>query len=177
MNNQNKKSLNDILEEYQKIENELINNNGEVSDELEKKLDIHKLELGDKLNGYEHFVRYLKSKIEYLKNMEEHYANRRKILENSIKRCKKSMVSSLLVMGKDKIKTDDFNFALGKSERWSINLELLDENHKEELLNEDLAESIFKAKLNNIKEKYINISSSDLPDWIEIEHSDYIKVR
>ena len=35
----------------------------------------------------------------------------------------------------------------------------------------------FKAKLNNIKEKYININSSDLPDWIEIEHSDYIKVR
>ena len=52
------------------------------------------------------------------------------------------MVSSLLITGKDKIKTDDFNFALGKSERWSINLELLDENHKEELLNEDLAESI-----------------------------------
>ena len=41
MDNQGKKSLNDILEEYQKIENELINNDGEMSDELEKKLNIH----------------------------------------------------------------------------------------------------------------------------------------
>ena len=31
MDNQRKKSLNDILEEYQKIENELINSNGEIS--------------------------------------------------------------------------------------------------------------------------------------------------
>ena len=177
MSDQNKKSLNDILEEYQKIENELINNDGEMSDELEKKLNIHEVELGDKLNGYEHFVRYLKSKIEYLKNMEEHYAKRRKILENSIKRCKKSMVSSLLITGKDKIKTDDFNFSLGKSARWSIDLELLDDAHKEELINKNLAENIFKAKLNNIKETYTNIDSSDLPDWIQVEQSDYIKVR
>ena len=67
MDNQRKKSLNDILEEYQKIENELINSNGEISSDLEQKLDLHELELGEKLNGYEHFVRYLKSKIEYLK--------------------------------------------------------------------------------------------------------------
>ena len=177
MSSQNKKSLNDILEEYQKIENELINNNGEISSELEEQLNLHELELGDKLNGYEHFVRYLKSKIEYLKNMEQHYANRRKILENSIKRCKKSMVTSLLITGKNKIKTDDFNFNLGKSERWSIDLELLDDNYKKELEDQDLIESTFKAKLNNIKEKYANIDSLDLPDWIQIEHSDYIKVR
>ena len=31
MDNQRKKSLNDILEEYQKIENELINSNGEIN--------------------------------------------------------------------------------------------------------------------------------------------------
>ena len=177
MSNQNKKSLNDILEEYQKIENELINNDGEISDELEKKLNIHESELGDKLNGYEHFVRYLKSKIEYLKNMELHYSNRRKVLENSIKRCKKSMTSSLLITGKDKVKTDDFNFSLGKSQRWSINLELLDDKHKQELVGEDLIEYSFKAKLNNIKEKYASEDSSDLPDWIEIEYSDHIKVR
>ena len=87
------------------------------------------------------------------------------------------MVSSLLITGKDKIKTDDFNFSLGKSARWSIDLELLDDAHKEELINKNLAENIFKAKLNNIKETYSNIDSSDLPDWVQIEQSDYIKVR
>ena len=177
MDNQRKKSLNDILEEYQKIENELINSNGEISSDLEQKLDLHELELGEKLNGYEHFVRYLKSKIEYLKNMEDHYANRRKILENSIKRFKSSMTNSLLITGKNKIKTDDFNFSLGKSQRWSIDVELLDDDNQKELVQQDLAENVFKAKLNNIKEKYSNMDSSDLPDWIQIEESDYIKVR
>ena len=166
MDKNNNKSLNDILEEYQKIENELINSDGEISSELEEKLNLHELELADKLNGYEHFVRYLKSKIEYLKNMELHYSNRRKVLENSIKRCKKSMTSSLLITGKDKVKTDDFNFSLGKSQRWSINLELLDDKHKQELVDEDLIEYSFKAKLNNIKEKYASEDSSDFPDWI-----------
>ena len=73
MENKNKKSLNDILEDYQKIENELISNDGEVSESLEEKLNLHEKELGEKLDGYEHFVRYLKSKIEYLKNMEGHF--------------------------------------------------------------------------------------------------------
>jgi len=177
MDNENKKSLNDILNEYQIIENELISSDGEISEELENKLNLHEKELGDKLDGYEHFVRYLKGKIEYLKNMENHYANRRKILENSIKKCKNSMTASLLITGKNKIKTDDFNFSLGKSERWSIDLELLDDDNKTELVNQDLAESVFKAKISVIKEKYSNVDSHDLPDWIQIEESDYIKVR
>ena len=44
MDNERKKSLNDILEEYQKIENELINSNGEISSDVEQKLDLHELE-------------------------------------------------------------------------------------------------------------------------------------
>ena len=66
----NKKSLNDILNDYQILENELISSNGEINEDLENKLNLHEKELGDKLDGYEHFVRYLKGKIEYLKSME-----------------------------------------------------------------------------------------------------------
>ena len=127
MENKNKKSLNDILEDYQKIENELISNDGEVSESLEEKLNLHEKELGEKLDGYEHFVRYLKSKIEYLKNMEGHFSKRRKVLENSIKRCKNSMTSSLLITGKSKIQTNDFNFTLGKSQKWSVDIDLLND--------------------------------------------------
>ena len=64
----NKKSLNDILNDYQILENELISSNGEINEDLENKLNLHEKELGDKLDGYEHFVRYLKGKIEYLKS-------------------------------------------------------------------------------------------------------------
>ena len=78
-----KKTLNDILSNYQEIENSLIDNDGELSDDIEEKLRINNLDLSEKLNGYEKFVRYLKHQTEYLKTMEDHYAKRRKTIENT----------------------------------------------------------------------------------------------
>ena len=175
MNDEIKRSLNDILEDYQKIENELINNNGEMTEELEAILNVNETELENKLNGYEHFVRYLKTKIDYLKKMEEHYSKRRKTLENSIIRCKTSMINALLIKGQYKLKTDDFNFSLGKSEKWSINTDLLEEKEKLNLIENGLAENVFKPKLSDIKNKFNN-DENDIPDWIEVEKSDFIKV-
>ena len=83
----NKKTLNDILSNYQDLEKDLIENDGELTDDIEDKLRINNLDLSEKLNGYEKFVRYLKHQSEYLKSMEEHYTKRRKTIENSILRC------------------------------------------------------------------------------------------
>ncbi len=177
MENNNKKSLNDILEDYQKIENELIAGDGEISELLEEKLNLHEKELGDKLNGYEHFVRYLKSKIEYLKNMENHFSNRRKVLENSIKRCKNSMTNSLVVTGKNKVETNDFNFSLGKSQKWSIDMDLLDDIQKVDLVEKGLAENVFQIKLADVKTEYSDINDEEKPEWIKIEENNFIKVR
>ena len=107
-----KKSLNQILEDYQKIENILITNDGVIDESLEELLSINETELENKLDGYEHFVRYLKSKIDYLKSMEDHYNKRRKTLENSIIRCRKSMTQALIMTDKTKVKTQDFNFSI-----------------------------------------------------------------
>ena len=175
--NDNNKSLNDILNEYQLLENELISTNGEISEDLESKLNLHEKELGEKLDGYEHFVRYLKGKVEYLKSMENHYSKRRKVLENSIKRCKNSMTSSLVITGKNKIQTSDFNFSLGKSQKWSINIEIMNEDDKVELIDKNLAENTFQVKLSDIKTEFSNIDSEDIPEWINIEETDFIKVR
>jgi len=175
--NDNNKSLNDILNEYQLLENELISTNGEINEDLESKLNLHEKELGEKLDGYEHFVRYLKGKVEYLKSMENHYSKRRKVLENSIKRCKNSMTSSLVITGKNKIQTSDFNFSLGKSQKWSINIEIMNENDKVELIDKNLAENTFQVKLSDIKTEFSNTDSEDIPEWINIEETDFIKVR
>tara|TARA_Y100001970_G_scaffold6231_1_gene7093 strand:+ start:75 stop:605 length:531 start_codon:yes stop_codon:yes gene_type:complete len=175
--NDNNKSLNDILNEYQLLENELISTNGEMDEDLENKLNLHEKELGEKLDGYEHFVRYLKGKVEYLKSMENHYSKRRKVLENSIKRCKNSMTSSLVITGKNKIQTSDFNFSLGKSQKWSINIEIMNEDDKVELIDKNLAENTFQVKLSDIKTEFSNIDSEDIPEWINIEETDFIKVR
>ena len=74
-----KKTLNSILEDYQSIEMKIIDNEGEINENIEKLLDINESEIKDKLDGYEGFVKYLQGQIEYLKNMENHYNKRRKV--------------------------------------------------------------------------------------------------
>ena len=102
------KSLQDILTNYQEIEMQLVESQGEINEELESLLSINESELSDKLDGYQKFIRYLRGQIEYLTEMEDLYSKRRKILENSIKKCKGSMVSALSITGKNKIRTKEF---------------------------------------------------------------------
>jgi len=169
----NSKSLNDILIKFQSLESELIENGGEISSDIEKKLSINDSDLSEKMNGYEKFVRYLKHQSEYLHSMEEHYVKRRKVIDNSIKRCKESMVNALKITGKNKLKTDEFNFSIGKSKKWNVIESDLDEELKDLLLSSGLAENKFKPHLNAIKDKY---SEDDLPEWIEITENDFIRV-
>ena len=77
-----KKTLNDILLNYQSIEVELIENNGEITENIEKELLLNESDLEEKMDGYEKFTRYLKHQSEYLKSLEEHYNKRRKIIDN-----------------------------------------------------------------------------------------------
>ena len=91
------------------------------------------------------------------------------------KRCRESMINALVMTDKNKIKTDDFNFSLGKSKKWCINPDSLNDKTKNDLIKDGLAENIFKIKLVNIKNKFSE--SKEIPDWIKIEESDFIKVR
>ena len=87
------------------------------------------------------------------------------------------MTSSLLLTGKNKIQTSDFNYSLGKSKKWSINEDLINEDQRQELINKELAENIFQIKLSDIKSEYKTMDSTDLPEWINIDESEFIKVR
>ena len=171
----NKKTLQEILQDYQRLENKLIENNGEINETLEQMLDINDSELDDKLDGYEKFVRYLKGQIEYLKNMENHYNGRRRVFENTIKSCRDSMVNALVVTGKEKVKTSDFNFHLGSSEKWSIDFDEISEEELKELVENNLAETSIKPKMNEIKVNYKG--KDNIPKWISIIESKHIKVR
>ena len=166
-------SLNDILSNYQSLELELIENGGELTEDLEKKICINSDELSDKMDGYEKFIRYLKNQSEYLQKMEQHYNKRRRVIENSIKRCKNSMINALKLTGKEKLKTNEFNFSISVSKRWKINESNLDDKLKLLLVSKGLAEQSFKPMLTEIKNEYKN---KELPEWIEIIENDYIRV-
>tara|TARA_B100001029_G_C15038573_1_gene441929 strand:+ start:970 stop:1485 length:516 start_codon:yes stop_codon:yes gene_type:complete len=166
-------SLNDILSNYQSLELELIENGGELTEDLEKKICINSDELSDKMDGYEKFIRYLKNQSEYLQKMEQHYNKRRRVIENSIKRCKNSMINALKLTGKEKLKTNEFNFSISVSKRWKINESNLDDKLKLLLVSKGLAEQSFKPMLTEIKNEYKN---KELPEWLEIIENDYIRV-
>ena len=172
----NKKTLNDILEDYQKIEMTIIDNEGEVNDNLEDLLELNKCELKDKLDGYENFVKYLDGQISYLKDMEAHYNKRRKILEKSIVRCKDSMVRALNFTDNLKVKTLNYNFSLCESESWSIDLENIDSTIKQQLIKKNLAELVFKPSISEIKSEYKELSDEKRPKWLLVEKKKYVRV-
>ncbi len=171
----NKKTLHDIISNYQQIEMQLIESGGEINEVLESLLSINESELNDKLDGYEKFTRYLKGQIDYLKSMESLYVKRRKILENSIQKCRQSMVSALTVTGKNKIRTKEFNFSIGKTEKWEVEIEQLSDEIKNNLIKEDCAENIFKLNLSKFKNKYKN-DTENIPDWINVSENLFIRV-
>ena len=173
MNNKNK-SLNALMNEYQKIESQIIENEGEINDSMDELISENNADIESKFNNYERFTRYLNGQIEHLKKMEAHYAKRRKILENSVNKLRTNLVEAIKITGEASIKTSEFNFTLCKSEKWTVNAEEVDDNLKAELIQAGMAEEIFKPHINKIKAEYKAELSK--PSWIQISESDFIKV-
>ncbi len=171
----NKKSLNEILESYQSIEMMLVDNEGVINEDIEKLLDINETDLKSKLDSYQGFSKYLEGQISYLKVMESHYAKRRKVLENSIRRCKESMVNALSVIDTGKIKTSNYNFSLGESESWTVDVDDIDDSLKESLIEKGLAENVFKISMNELKKEYKSIEKEKRPRWIKVSNKKYVR--
>ena len=57
------KSLNTILESYQSLEMQIVENDGVVDNDIEQLLDINESDLKDKLDGYQGFIKYLEGDI------------------------------------------------------------------------------------------------------------------
>ena len=154
----------------------IIDNDGEIDNLIEDSLEINESELKDKLDGYEGFVKYLEGQVSYLKEMEAHYLKRRKVLEKSIKKCKNSMVRALSLTDVNKVKTLNYNFSLCESESWDADIEEIDQNEKNKLIKEGLAENIFKLSMSNIKSYYKSSPNANVPKWIKISKNPYIRI-
>ena len=176
MSEQNKKTLNDILDDYHLIESKIIENDGELDDDLETMLSLNTSELEVKLDGYEGFVKYLDGQINYLKEMETHYMKRMKVLVNTKKKCRDSMVRAFSATDSKKIKTSNYNFSVCESESWSVDTENLTEDLKSDMIHNGLAKNIFKVSVSDVKNKYKEGSEVDKPEWITIDRKKYIRV-
>ena len=122
----------------------------------------------------EGFIKYLDGQISYLKDMETHYNKRRRVLENSISKCKESMVRALDLTDNNKIKTFNYNFSLCESESWKLNEDDLEDTIKEELIDKGLAKLIFKPSMSEIKSEYKELSDEKRPKWLLVEKKKYV---
>jgi len=84
-------------------------------EELKFAIDSVTGEIDEKLEGYAMVVKNLESDIEGLKAEEKRLADRRKSLENGVKRMKEAMHDTLLMTGERKLKTPKFTISLRKS--------------------------------------------------------------
>ena len=83
------------------------------------------------------------------------------------------MLNAMLVLGKNKVKTVEYSFSVGETERWNIDLDIMTESVKNNLVNQGLADNIFKPNLTQIKNEY----KEDIPEWISIEKNKHLRVK
>ncbi|MFM9535730.1 siphovirus Gp157 family protein [Lysinibacillus sp. IITD104] len=82
---------------------------------LEDTLESIELATADKLEGYAMVIKNVESDIDGLRAEEKRLAERRKAMENNVKRMKDSMYEALLTVEGNRLKTDKFTFSFRKS--------------------------------------------------------------
>ena len=157
--------LNDLIAEFHELEDLIIEAGGEVTPEIETLLNSNSEAMNDKLDKYENLKRYLKGQIEYLKSQENHYKKRRNALSNTIKWISESQTSVLMQTDKTKLKTDEYNYSIRRTESVVIDEPIMTNKDKSLLISLNLAESVIKINKSDVKKAYKN--EDILPEWLK----------
>lgn len=139
-------TLYELQENYTNIQM-LIESGEYTAEELQFAIDAVKDEIEKKLEGYAMIVKNLESDIEGLKAEEKRLAERRKSLENGVRRMKEAMQGVLIQTGSNSVKTSKFTVSLRKSTAVMI--------ENEELI----PEQFFRVK----KE----VNKSEISNWLK----------
>lgn len=87
----------------------------EGAEGLEDTLEALNDALEDKAEGYGRVIRNLEAQANALREEEKRLADRRRSIENNIKKLKENLQASMKFMGKTKIKTNLFSFSIAKN--------------------------------------------------------------
>ncbi|AXH74557.1 MAG: Mu Gam-like end protection [crAssphage sp. isolate ctbg_1] len=115
------KSLYDITVSFNAIFNELEDNGGELTPELEEELTITEANYKEKLENYACVIRDYESYVITLKAEIERLNSRKKNIENRVARLKQNMLEAILKFGP--VETPKFKIGTRKSKSVEINSE------------------------------------------------------
>lgn len=142
--------------------------NGEIDEEtMQDTLESIECEIEEKAENYAKVIRNLESDAEMLKKEEERLYNRRKTIENNIKRIKTNLENCMIAVDKKKFKTDLFSFNIQK------NAPALVIDNKNSIPAEYLIQQEPKVDTVNLK-KYLKENKAD---FAHLEQSESLRIR
>ena len=142
--------------------------NGEIDEEtMQGTLESIECEIEEKAENYAKVIRNLESDAEMLKKEEERLYNRRKTIENNIKRIKTNLENCMIAVDKKKFKTDLFSFNIQK------NTPTLVIDNKNSIPAEYLIQQEPKVDTVNLK-KYLKENEAD---FAHLEQSESLRIR
>lgn len=126
-------------------------------------------ELSEKLENYASVIKNIESDAVGIKAEEARLAERRKSMENSIKRMKENMQNVMVAAGQLKVKGEKFNFTVQKN---PPSLKVLDEN----LIPQNF---VTVQEVKNIDKKAIltELKNGAEIDGVEIQQGESIRIR
>ena len=142
--------------------------NGEIDEEtMQGTLESIECEIEVKAENYAKVIRNLESDAEMLKKEEERLYERRKTIENNIKRIKTNLENCMIAVDKKKFKTDLFSFNIQK------NAPALIIDNKNSIPAEYLIQQEPKVDTVNLK-KYLKENKAD---FAHLEQSESLRIR
>ena len=127
-------------------------------------------EIEDKADGYAKVLKQMESDVVGLKAEEARLNERRKVLENNMKRMKTSLQEAMEVTGKRKFKTDLFSFGIQKNPASVV----MDEQYIENIPEEYLIQQ--DPKIDKMKIKEDLKAGKDL-GFAHLEQTESLRIR
>ena len=110
-------SIYNITTEFLQLEDELIENGGELTPELEQSLIINKDELQHKSIQYGYVIKSLSDNVDAIDNEIKRLQSIKKVNENAIDRLKDTLSSAMQLFGIPELKTPTLKINFRKSEQ------------------------------------------------------------
>lgn len=142
-----------IEQEYMILADEIINNLGELTPELEERLMINQSQLESKGKGYGYVIKDIESEIDVIDNEIKRLAALKKQRTNAVDKLKTSLSQAMQLFDISELKTPTLKINFRKSESVDIaDLNLLESEYKKVTITETADKTAIKDAIKNGKQ-------------------------